>query len=91
MKKDLFYLIFRDKPARALLALLDGGNPTYASSLAKETDCTYPHIVKILAEFKKHELIKVSSNGRIKPIVLTPKGKRISNKLKELAILCGGN
>ena len=88
MEKDLFYFVFRDKPAGVLLALLDRDSPPYASILAKEVDCTYPHIVKILAEFNKRDLIKVSSVGRTKPLVLTPKGRKITGKIKELRALC---
>lgn len=91
MKKGLFQIIFRDKPAMVLLALLSKGEQAYASSLAKEADCTYPHIMKILDEFNKRGMIKVSSRGRIKPIALTPKGCRIADKLKELRTLCEQN
>ena len=91
MGKDLFYLIFRNKPARVLLALLESDGQDYASSLAKKADCTFPHIVKILAEFKQYKLIEITSKGRIKPIVLTPVGKTVSSKLRELSRLCEGN
>ena len=89
MGKSLFHILFRDKPADVLIALLGGKEP-YASSIAKEVDCTYPHIVKILAEFKENGLILVSSKGRQKPLALTPKGKKIALKLKELTILASG-
>lgn len=84
MEKSAFFLFFRDKPARVLLALLEKEADACASTLAKEADCTYPHIVKILRDFNKIGLIKVSSRGRIKPIILTPKGKKIASKIKEL-------
>lgn len=87
MGKDLFYLFFRDKPANVLLALLGTPEENYASSISKEVDCTYPHIVKILAEFKQAGLIEVSSKGRLKPISLTPKGKKIALKLREAKTL----
>ena len=86
--RGLFEIIFMDKPARALLALLDRTDAGYASALAKAADCTYPHIVKILNEFSKLGMVKISSRGRIKPIILTPKGRRIAGKLKELCALC---
>ena len=83
MDKGLFYIFFRDKPANVLLALLGDPEENYASSISKEVDCTYPHIVKILAEFKAAGLIEVSSKGRLKPISLTPRGKKIALKLRE--------
>jgi DNA-binding MarR family transcriptional regulator len=89
MKKPLFDLIFRDKPARVLLALLEAQGATYASKLARDTDCTYPHIVKVLAEFGEAGLIRVSSTGRTKPILLTPKGKKVSARVRALHKLCG--
>jgi predicted transcriptional regulator len=85
--KELFYVFFRDKPANVLLALLGDPKGNYASSISKEVDCTYPHIVKILAEFKAAGLIEVSSKGRLKPISLTPKGKKIALKLNETKAL----
>ena len=83
MDKDLFYIFFRDKPANVLLAPLGSSGGNYASSISKEADCTYPHIVKILAGFKQAGLIEVSSKGRLKPISLTPRGKKIALKLRE--------
>ncbi len=84
MGEELFYFLFRDKPAKVLLALFNNAETTYASELAKEVDCTYPHMVKVLAGFKEFGLIDVSSTGRVKPIVLTQKGRKIVAKLKAL-------
>lgn len=89
MAKNLFYFIFRDKPVRALLALLEAKQESYASRLAKEIDCTYPHLVKILAHFKAQGIVQISSNGRVKPIQLTDEGKKIARKIRELRALVG--
>tara|TARA_Y100000310_G_scaffold334097_1_gene413035 strand:- start:11092 stop:11367 length:276 start_codon:yes stop_codon:yes gene_type:complete len=88
MGKGLFEFIFRDKPARVIMALLDIKTPVYASVLAKEVDCTFPHIVKILKELKEHKLIKILSDGRTKPIVLLPAGKKIAISLRTAQAAC---
>ena len=91
MGKNIFSLFFRDKPAKVLILLLGQAEATYASKLAKGADCTYPHIVKILAEFKAAGLVRVSSKGRVKPLSLTPKGARLAARLRELQLLCEQN
>ena len=88
MKACLFHLVLMDKPAAVLIALFEAKEAAYASNLAKAVDCTYPHIAKIISEFRKAGLIEVSAKGRIKPINLTPLGKKIARKLKELKEAC---
>jgi len=86
--KELFFLLFRDKPVQVLLALNNNQIKPYASSVAKAVDCTYPHIVKILAEFKQHGIISVSVAGRIKHLTLTAKGQKIARKIVEVQTFC---
>lgn len=79
MAKDrLQEFFFRSKPANALMAL---GNPKtewFASSLAKEANCTFPHMVKILSKFEGFGLVSFKAEGRRKLVFLTPKGERIA-------------
>ena len=91
MGKGLSDTIFRDKPARVLVALFNAKEETYASSIAKEIDCTYPHMVKILAGFKEHRLIEVSSSGRVKPVSLTQKGRKIAGLIAGLYTALGAD
>lgn len=71
-KSELF---FRAKPVRAIVALSNGDREWYASALAKETDCTFPHVIKILSIFENLGLVSFRIEGRKKLIFLTPKGK----------------
>ena len=68
----------RPKPVNAIIALHTGGKEWYASSLAKEIDCTFPHIIKILSRFEERGLVSFKAEGRKKLIFLTSKGRKIS-------------
>jgi len=69
---------YRAKPVKALIALAGGKREWYASALAKEVDCTFPHIVKILSKFKSFGLVSSRDAGRKKIILLSPKGRQAS-------------
>ena len=71
-------LFFRIKPVKAIIALSNEKNEWFASSLAKDIDCTFPHIIKILSGFKELELVSFKIDGRKKHILLTNKGRQIS-------------
>ena len=75
-------LLFREKPVYALVCLGREGE-WYASILAKAIDCTYPHIVKIIKDFKALGLIVVKEEGRRKRIELTRSGRAVSQALTE--------
>ncbi|MFQ5475290.1 MAG: hypothetical protein ACE5DM_05645, partial [Candidatus Nanoarchaeia archaeon] len=49
-KNQIFNVFFREKPAMMLVSLNNAKSDMYASSLAKQIDCTYSHVVKILQE-----------------------------------------
>ena len=76
---------FRAKPAGAVVALSGGKDEWYASSLAKEIDCTFPHIIKILSRFKRLGLVSFQVKGRKKLVFLTPKGKQLAADFSRLA------
>jgi len=69
---------FREKPVLAILALSQGKEPWYASSLAKEIDCTFPHIISVLSSFRALGLVSFKTEGRKKLVFLTPKGNQTS-------------
>ena len=69
--KEIFDVFFREKPAMMLVELKNANSSVYASVLAKQIDCTYSHVVKILQEMQKAELINFKKEGRLKLLELT--------------------
>jgi len=81
VKKDIFEVFFRRKPAMILVALKKNLRNRYGSILAKEVDCTYSHTVKILQEMEKSGLVDFEKQGRIKVIKLTDTGNKIADHI----------
>lgn len=94
--KEIFNVIFREKPAMMLVELKkatfkkenrdakDEANirgEIYASAIAKQIDCTYSHVVKILQEMQKAGLINFEKQGRLKLLTLTKTGAEIADKI----------
>jgi predicted transcriptional regulator len=82
----------RKKPVRLLMNLRFGDKTKkYVSVLAKETDCTYSHTVKLLDHLKSFGLIDFKKEGRVKFITLTKDGNDLSeafeNVLKKITNL----
>ena len=84
VKKDIFEVFFRRKPAMILVALKNNVKNRYGSVLAKEVDCTYSHAVKILQEMEKSKLVVFEKKGRIKTIVLTDCGQQIADHIERI-------
>lgn len=82
--KEIFKVFFREKPAMMLVELKNAKSEVYASSLAKQIDCTYSHVVKILQEMEKEGLINFDKQGRLKLLALTKKGSEIANKIDDV-------
>lgn len=83
-KKQIFEVFFREKPAMMLVELKNANSQVYASVLAKQIDCTYSHVVKILQEMQKADLINFKKEGRLKLLELTPKGKDIAQNIESI-------
>ena len=81
IKKDIFEVFFRRKPAMILVALKKNMKNRYGSILAKEVDCTYSHTVKILQEMEKSGLVGFEKQGRIKVIQLTDVGIKVADHI----------
>ena len=79
--KEIFNVFFREKPAMMLVELKNAKNEVYASSLAKQTDCTYSHVVKILQEMEKAGLVNFEKQGRLKLLTLTKMGQEVAEKI----------
>lgn len=69
-----------EKPVRTLVALADKEKTWYASLLAKEVDCTYAHMVKVLDEFAAGGLVVFDREGRIKLVRLTDRGEDLAHE-----------
>ena len=81
---EIFNIFFREKPALMLIALRQAKNQVYASSLAKQIDCTYSHVVKILQELEKEELVSFDKQGRLKLLTLTKKGNDVADHIERI-------
>ena len=83
-QKRIFDVLFREKPVMMIVTLLNTTKEMYASTLAKEVDCTYSHVVKILKEMNKANLVSFHRQGRLKILNLTKKGKEVAKHLDAL-------
>ena len=80
----IFNVFFREKPAMMLVGLKNAKTEIYASSLAKQIDCTYSHVVKILQEMEKADLINFNKQGRLKLLNLTKKGYEVAENIDKI-------
>ncbi len=85
--KEIFDILFREKPAMMLVELKNAKNEVYASALAKKIDCTYSHVVKILQEMEKAGLVNFDKQGRLKLLTLTKKGSDVAEHIDQTRIL----
>lgn len=67
-----------------LIILKNAKQEMYASSLAKQVDCTYSHVVKILQELEREGLVKFDKQGRLKLLALTEKGEQVAEHIDRL-------
>jgi len=79
--KEIFNVFFREKPAMMFVVLKNAKSEMYASNLAKQIDCTYSHVVKILQQLEKEGLIKFEKQGRLKLLTLTKKGDDLADHI----------
>jgi len=82
--KPIFDVFFREKPAMMLVELKNANENVYASVLAKQIDCTYSHVVKILQEMQKSDLIRFKKEGRLKLLELTKRGHEIASNIESI-------
>ncbi|HJW96647.1 MAG TPA: hypothetical protein VJ485_00620 [archaeon] len=80
--EDLF---LREKPARIIMGLKTGKDKAvYATLLAKESDCTYSHTIKILNTFRNLGIVRFDKQGRIKKVFLTDDGWDIAHNVEAM-------
>lgn len=82
--KEIFNVFFREKPAMMLVGLKNAKSEIYASSLAKQIDCTYSHVVKILQQMETSGLISFDKQGRLKLLTLTKKGSEVAEHIDKI-------
>lgn len=85
--KEIFNVFFREKPAMMLVNLKNSKNQIYASSLAKQIDCTYSHVVKILQHMERSGLVNFEKQGRLKLLTLTKSGSEIADHIDGIRTL----
>lgn len=84
IKMELDELFLRKKPVKLLLNVKLGNSPKYVSVLAKETDCTYSHTVKLLEVFKDLGIVEFEKHGRIKFVRLTEDGTSLATDFESV-------
>lgn len=67
-----------------LVELVESDEELYASKLAKEVDCTYSHVVKVLQHMHDADLLEFDKRGRLKIISLTEKGEQVAQNIKDV-------
>ncbi len=84
VNNKVFNVFFREKPAMMLVNLKNTKDEIYASSLAKQIDCTYSHVVKILQEMEIAGLVNFEKQGRLKLLTLTKKGQEVAEHIDNI-------
>jgi len=84
VNKSIFETFFREKPTMMLVELKNSKGDVYASSLAKQVDCTYSHVVKVLQEMQKDGLVNFEKQGRLKILTLTKKGGEVATRMDDI-------
>ena len=82
--KEIFSVFFREKPSMMLVELRNAKAEVYASSLAKQIDCTYSHVVKILQQMEREGLVNFDKQGRLKLLTLTKKGQDVASRIDDV-------
>ena len=85
--KEIFNVFFREKPAMMLVELKNAKGEIYASSVAKQVDCTYSHVVKILQAMQKAGLINMERQGRLNLLTLTKTGQEVAEKIDGIRVV----
>jgi len=82
-KTELENLFLRKKPVKLIISL-NAEKKKYVTVVAKEIDCTYSHVVKLLDLLKKLNIVNYEKEGRVKFVGLTEEGKEIAKIFESL-------
>jgi len=79
----------QNKPCSILLAIPRSEKP-YVSVLMKEADTTFAHTTNILSDMEAYGIVEFVSEGRMKYVKLTRRGRDILKSLQSLDGALGG-
>ncbi len=79
MSKEFGPLLFKEKQAKILLAMLGNQQSWYITNLAKITDTTYVHTSRFLKKCEEAGIVVSEKHGKIKGVKLTEKGAEVAN------------
>jgi len=82
--EDLKEFFFNIKTVEILLSMLEDEKPRYPKVIAEEVGSIYPHVFNILKELEEVGLVESYKEGRIRFLRLTPNGRKITEKFKEI-------
>jgi len=77
-------IFFNEKPVKTLACLTRKDKVWYPSMIAKEIDCTYPHMMNVLNMFESEGLIETESMGRIRLVRLTEFGEDLARDFENV-------
>lgn len=81
---DLEDMFLHSIPASVLLQINHPEKEHYASGIARDVDCTYSHVVKVIQRLEDHGLVKTNKEGRKNVVTLTDKGEDVVKPLSDL-------
>jgi len=87
--KEIKQMFLQKKPSMIFLAISRVEKP-YVSVLMKEADTTFAHTTNILSDMEAFGLVEFVSEGRVKYVKLTRRGKELAKALKTLDGILGG-
>ena len=87
--KDLKQMFMQKKPCLIFLAISRVEKP-YISLLMKEAATTFAHTTNILSDMEACGLVEFVSEGRVKFVKFTRRGKEVAKALKTLDGMLGG-
>ena len=84
MVKNMMDVLFRKQPIKMIIALRQQRSTTHITSVAKEIDCTYSHVVKLMNILHHYKYVTFEKRGRLKIISLTAKGNELAEHLSNI-------
>ncbi|MGC9310772.1 MAG: hypothetical protein ACP5E4_03560 [Candidatus Aenigmatarchaeota archaeon] len=84
-KEDMALALFlREKPVKLILSLKAAADkkPKYVNRIAKEIDCTYSHIIRLLDKLEALGIVSFTKVKRVKYVELTETGKDLAIDLE---------
>jgi len=82
--KRVLDVFMREKPTKLLIELLNNNGATYAAVIAKNIDCTYSHVIRIVQEMEGSHLVNSRKEGRTKVLELTGRGEQVARHLESI-------